>query len=71
MFKSSLGNGNGDKAIKRAWRLSKWIAEILTWELLCKQCGKRLEKPLIVLGHTSKYCEECEINDYEGQETRR
>jgi hypothetical protein len=37
-------------------------------ELTCKQCGKRLENLLIVLGHASKFGEECELSDYEGKE---
>jgi hypothetical protein len=31
------------------------------------ECGKKIYTPLIVLGSESRFCEECEIGDYEGK----
>jgi hypothetical protein len=33
----------------------------------CLECGKKIQSPVIVFDHDSKFCEECEIEDYEGK----
>jgi hypothetical protein len=33
----------------------------------CLECVKKIYTPLIVLGSESRFCEECEIGDYEGK----
>jgi hypothetical protein len=33
----------------------------------CLECSKEIEKPVTFLGVEASFCEECEIDDYEGK----
>jgi hypothetical protein len=33
----------------------------------CLECSKEIEKPVTFMGVEARFCEECEIDDYEGR----